>query len=99
MHLRHWLGGPRRADVLHAEPRSADQLRESPPALRRPPGTTPTHGRRALRVVSDLSIRSDYQDDLFDPYLLDCAWDDLEEVGIASHPALTVTKPVWQRLP
>ncbi|HTV01371.1 MAG TPA: hypothetical protein VMF13_12560 [Luteitalea sp.] len=45
----------------------------------------PAYCRSALSFVSDLCIRNDYQQDLFDFYLLDCAWDDLDEVGVAYH--------------
>ena len=41
--------------------------------------------RSALRTISALCVRNDYQEDLYDFYLLDCAWDDLDEGGHAFH--------------
>lgn len=41
--------------------------------------------RAALRTVSALYVRNDYQEALYDFYLLDCAWDDLGEAGSACH--------------
>lgn len=41
--------------------------------------------RAALRTISALCVRNDYQEDLFDFYLLDCAWDDLDELGYSLH--------------
>jgi hypothetical protein len=41
--------------------------------------------RTALRKVSALCVSNDYLDELFEFHLLDCAWDDLDEAGVASH--------------
>ena len=74
------------ADLGIADVSKSDAVRAWAAEQLRQAWTGGSAGRRtALRKVSALCVSNNYLDELYDLYLLDCAWDDLDELGHSLH--------------